>query len=394
MTPEGGARRLPRMPASTPLRNEDVAEKAPELRHLDLLDEAWRVRSHGRRHDAVRDAAHSLRKLVSEGPRVLSVRTLPLVRAPYGTKFAFRGAAWSPAPLVLLNHRCLLVQFMQGGVPKTLLFNPTDLHGARTTPYFARIEASTPKLVAEMLSPPFPTLEAQLADLGVRVDDVDYIAFDHFHVQDLRPTMGTVDGRLAARFPRAKLLAPRVEWDDWARLHPLQRAFYVAEGRTGVQTSRVVFTDSDLVLGDGVYLVRTPGHTSGNQTLFLATDKGVWGCSENGVAADSWSPIDSNISGLKQYARHNDVDLVLNLNTPESGVDQYTSMTLERLVVDRVARAPAFVQMFPSSELMPSAIAPGLAPTVQFERITVGDVLAPTASDHAVRRGATEQHVA
>jgi hypothetical protein len=382
------------MAGSTPLHIDDVAEKAPELQRLQLLDEAWRVRGHGRRLDAVREGANALRKLASEGPRVLSVRTLPLVRAPYGSKFAFRGAAWSPAPLVLLNHRCLLVQFMQAGVPKTLLFNPTDLHGARTTPYFARIEASTPKLVAEMISPPFPALEAQLADLGVRVDDVDYIAFDHFHVQDLRPTMGTVDGRLAARFPKARLLAPRVEWDDWARLHPLQRAFYVAEGRTGVQTSRVVFTDGDLVLGDGVYLVRTPGHTSGNQTLFLATDQGVWGCSENGVAADSWSPIDSNIAGLKQYARHNDVDLVLNLNTPESGVDQYTSMTLERIVVDRVSRAPAFVQMFPSSELMASAIAPGLAPTLQFERITVGEVLAQPPLDNPVSRLSPEQHVA
>src|SRR3954466_15632313 len=123
------------------LRNDDVAEKAPELRHLDLLVDAWRIRGQGHRFDAVREAAHSLRKVVAEGPRVLSVRTLPLVRAPYGSKFAFRGAAWSPAPLVLLDHRCLLVQFMQAGVPKTLLFNPTDLHGARSTPYFARIEA-------------------------------------------------------------------------------------------------------------------------------------------------------------------------------------------------------------------------------------------------------------
>ena len=31
-------------------------------------------------------------------------------------------------------------------------------------------------------------------------------------------------------------------------------------------------------------LIRTPGHTSGNQTLFIHTEQGVWGISENGTA--------------------------------------------------------------------------------------------------------------
>ena len=39
-------------------------------------------------------------------------------------------------------------------------------------------------------------------------------------------------------------------------------------------------------------------------------------------------------------------------------------MVLERTIVDRVNRAPAFVQMFPSSEVTPSALSPGLKPTI------------------------------
>jgi hypothetical protein len=361
--------------ARTNERDGDLATKAPELKYIDVLDEAWRVRGLGKRHDAVREAAHVLRRRIEGGARVVSVRTLPLARAPYGTKFAFRGAAWSPAPYVLLDHRALLVQFLQRGQLKNFLFNPTDLQGARATPYFAKIVDAVPKMFEEVLSPKFPPLEAQLGDLGVRPEEIDYVAFDHFHVQDLRPLLGTIDGRFRARFPKAKLVAPKIEWDEWDRLHPLQRAFFVEDGKRGVDASRVVFTDGDLELGDGVYLARTPGHTAGNQTLFLATEKGVWGCAENGVCADSYSPIDSTIPGLKQYARSTDVDLVLNLNTPESGADQYTSMSLERIVVDRVPRAPAFVQMFPSSELIPSALSPGLAPTLRFERITVGQVV-------------------
>ena len=57
-------------------------------------------------------------------------------------------------------------------------------------------------------------------------------------------------------------------------------------------------TDGDLALGDGVLLVRTPGHTSGNQTLFLNTAEGVWGVSENGTCADNWTPATVKSAGI------------------------------------------------------------------------------------------------
>jgi hypothetical protein len=121
-------------------------------------------------------------------------------------------------------------------------------------------------------------------------------------------------------------------------------------------------------------LLRTPGHTSGSQTLFVNTDSGVWGVSENGVAADNWSPLESRIHGLRAFCKKQDLDIVLNANTPEYGALQYTSMVLERSLVDRVRRAPAFVQMFPSSEVTPSAFAPGLAPSLLHRAVTHGDV--------------------
>src|SRR5208337_4786269 len=251
---------------------------------------------------------------------------------------------------------CLVVQFLQRGELKTLLFNPTDVAGARATPFLARLAARVPERVQGLLARELPSVPQQLAALGLRAEDVDYVAFDHFHVQDLRPIVGTDDGRVPPRFPNATLLAPRAEWDDWDDVHPMQRAWYVRDGKLGVTRSRVHLTSGDLSLGDGVMLVRTPGHTSGNQTLFVNTDSGVWGVSENGTCADNWSPMDSRIPGLRSFCHRQDVDVVLNANTPQSGADQYTSMVLERTVVDRVKRAPGFVQMFPSSEVTPSAM--------------------------------------
>lgn len=346
----------------------------PGMTPVTDLDAAWAVGTSGPRLRTVRVAAERMRDCFGAGPRAVAVRTLPVVVSPYPTKYAFSGAAISPAPYVLVTHRCLLVQFLQGGELKTLLFNPTDVPGARSTPFFARMAAHVPQRLQRAIAHEFDPLTDQLAHLGIRPEDVDYVAYDHFHVQDLRPILGTDDGRVAPRFPRATLLAPKAEWDDWDDVHPFQRAWFVRDGKIGVPTGRVALTSGDVLLGDGVMILRTPGHTSGNQTLFLNTDSGVWGVSENGTCADNWSPMDSRIPGLRALCRKQDLDVVLNANTPERGVDQYTSMVLERTVVDRVKRAPAFVQMFPSSEVTPSALSPGLKPTILHRELTHGTV--------------------
>ena len=349
----------------------------PGAAALGDLDEAWLVASAGPRLRAVRVGAERLRDRFAGGPRVVAARTLPLATLLYPTKYAFHSAARSPAPFVVMTHRAVFVQFFQAGALKTLLFNPSDVDGARATPFFARLLDQFGERAANLAVKTYEPVEVQLAKLGFGPEDVDYVAFDHFHTQDLRPLLGAADGSRPARFPNATLLASAREWTDWDDLHPCQRAWFVRDGKRGVRTDRVALVERDLSLGDGVALLRTPGHTRGNQTLFLNTAQGVWGISENGVCADSWSPLDSKIPGLAAACRRSDVDVVLNANTLEGGADQYTSMVLERTLVDRVRRAPAFVQMFPSSEVTPSKLAPGLAPTLLHRAVTSGDVARP-----------------
>ncbi len=359
-----------------------TASEAPAgLTRIPDLDVAWATPSPGARLRAVRSAAEVLRARFVAGPRAVAVRTLPLTTVPYPTKYAFYHAAMSLAPYVLLAHRCLLVQFFQRGEPKTLLFNPTDVEAARATPFFARLAARIPSRLQRVVASPSESLAGQLARLGLTPGDVDYVAFDHMHVQDLRPIAGTADGSVPPRFPNATLLVPRAEWDHWADLHPLQRAWFIREGREGLDLTRVALTTGDLALGDGVMLLRTPGHTTGNQTLFVNTSGGVWGVSENGTAADNWSPLESKIPGLRRACRRLDLDLLPNTNTPESAADQYTSMVLEKTLVDRLRRAPAFAQMFPSSEVTPSALAPGLKPTVLHRAVTHGEVVVKGGKD-------------
>jgi hypothetical protein len=231
-----------------------------------------------------------------------------------------------------------------------------------------------------------PTPDQQLSRFGLTPEDIDIIAFDHFHVQDLRPLFGTSandDQPSQPLYPNAKLLAPKKEWEAWQDLHPMQRAWYVADGRKDLIEKHVVFTEHDLMLGDGCVLLRTPGHTIGNQTIFCHAERGVFGCSENGTCIDNWSPSASKIPGLASVAEQQELDVILNANTPELGATQYASMILERNVVDPLPEDPRFVQMFSSSEVTPSWIAPGIKPTHLLEERDSGKVLPSRAAKAA-----------
>jgi len=343
-----------------------VHPKLPWIRTLDALADARGASLPGDRVRALARAGRALGDELRGGPRVLGVKTLNVTTLPYPTRFAFNGAVPLPWPFVILTHRTLLVRLATAEGTKHVLFNPTDANASRRTPFFEKLAASLESrfsFAERLLAKPFPSLEAQLAAAGVRPEDIDVVAYDHFHTQDVRPILGQGDG---GRFPNAVLLAPKQEWCAWDSLHPMQRAWMIADGKRGVPDDRVVTFDADLALGEGCLLLRTPGHTVGNQTLFVHGAEGVFGCSENGCSADNWAPRSSRIPGLAGYAEQYEVEVVLNANTPEFGGTQYESMVLERSVVDAVPGRPDLVQMFPSSEVTASAVAPLVKPSIVF----------------------------
>ena len=349
-----------------------VDPRVPWIRRIHTLDGPWATAHTARRERAVTDAATALGEELRHGPQVVSVRSLPTSDAPYPAQFAFNGALRSG--MVLLRNRSLLVQVRADGAIRNVLFNPTDGPANLQTPYFARLATKVPSILHPLVMPAPNRCAQQLAALGLTPADIDVIAFDHFHTQDLRPLLGS--DNLPARFPNAFLLAPRVEWDDWDDLPHMQRAWFVPDGKRGVPEDRVILTDHDLWLGEGALLLRTPGHTSGNQTLFVHGAHGVFGCSENGVCPDNWTPLASRMAAVRRHAQTLGVDVILNANTPEQSAQQYISMMLERSVVDRVPDRPGFVQMVPSSALTRSLLAPHIRPSVRLGDVSFGDVAA------------------
>ena len=65
--------------------------------------------------------------------------------------------------------------------------------------------------------------------------------------------------------------------------------------------------------------------------------------SENGVACESYTPLQSQIPGVRSYAERMGYEVVLNGNTREDSLDQYSSMVVEKIVAGPAKDDPTFV---------------------------------------------------
>lgn len=354
-----------------------MASLPDDLVRLPELDAAWAEASAGPRLAAVRRGARRLGdRLRAQGP-ARCVRTADVATFPYPTGFGFAGAARALAPFAFLRNRVQLVQVEASGRLVTILVNPTDPARSSAAPFFARMIARYGETLSrKVFGAVHADLPSILAAWGVRPEDVDYVTFDHLHVQDLRGLLAP--GPTGKAFlPRARLLAQAAELATLAELHPLQRSWYIPEALDGVPADRIVALDGDHALGAGFALIRTPGHTRGNHSPAVVTARGVWTISENGIAVDAYAPMTSRIRGLAHHARETGEEVILNANTREDTLAQYTSMILEKTLADAVPDRPELPQHFPSSELVAHPLAPGLAPTYTHGAITHGEVGQP-----------------
>ncbi len=340
-----------------------AAIESPEavgIRPFHEFDEANQTWPRGDRLDAIRRAADEFRGRFKEQGQIGGVRTVDLVSAGYPTRYAFGGAArGSVNPYINILNRLVVVQFEDfEGERKTLVWEPTVPEGSSEAPYYAQlIERYGEFLSRNVLATEYNTVGEALALCGLTPEDVDFVSFDHLHVQDMRILMGTtqpVQGEPEPRrpfFPNAKFLCQRKEVDTFRSPHPMQWAWYVPGGMDHVIEDDLVLLDGDVELGVGVALAWTPGHTDGNQSLVINTPEGVWVSSENGVAADNWHPHLSKIPGIRKEAEFMGREVILNSNTLEDSIDQYDSMVKEKALADPNRSDPRWMNVFPSSEL-------------------------------------------
>ncbi len=330
----------------------------------------------GDRLEEVRKRARKFRDRMLSGKKALFYKTVDLVRVPYPTRYGLLNAFSLPTPLMHILNRLYIVQFRQRGSVKTLLFSPSDLDGNAETPFFKRLAGKFgpfQSIGKKFLSPILSTVEGALAAAGISPDEIDYISYDHLHTQDLRKWLGTKTRE--PYFKNAKLLVMEQEWKSTQSLIGPQLDWYCPGGIDGIDPRKIILLKGDTMLGDGVALISTPGHTEGNHSLAVHTDEGVLVSSENGVSADSYAPQSSRIPGVRRYAINAGMEVILNGNTLEGGLDQYISMVQEKEIAGPSSRNPEFYNFVPSSELTHYWGFPGVRPTFSFGPLEFGSLV-------------------
>lgn len=364
-------------PYQLPWAHHDVTDLPTLGVVVDTLADVSRLPGGpGARLRAVRDLAEAFRREFASTGMPDSISTHDLVTLPYPTRFGFFRASRAIAPFLSIINRMLVIRWHDtDGRQRTLLFEPSDHELGEYTPYFAELNKGVPRPVRRMVSPVHGTVLGHLQTLGIDPHDVDYLLFDHLHTQDLRRWVGTTAeqtdiGRVEAAFPNARVIVQRDELAGMADLHPIQKPWYQPSTYRDVPADAFHPIEGTVILGPGVAVVKTPGHVFGNQTLLLNTATGIWASSENVIAAEALTPEHSELPGLAKFAKNWHQEVVLNANTIETTADQYNSIVLEKLLVDRAQTDARFLQFFPSSELVGAWTNPGLTPTFSHRRLT------------------------
>jgi hypothetical protein len=317
---------------------------------------------------AARRQAVVFRERFMEEAPVLFYQSADMVRVPYPTWYAYSGVYTQSTykfPYLHILNRIFIIQYYDFlGEVKTLLFSPSDIEADRETPFFKQLTEKMPNWspLENVVAPIIRDVAGALAEIGLAPEDVDYISYDHLHTQDIRRWLGTIntDGSTdrAAYFPNARLLIHEQEWQSTTALLPVQAEWYCPNGIEGVDPNKVITFTSSIQLGEGLALVHTPGHTEGNHSLVARVPDGIRVTSENGVGADAYAPMNSNVNAIRRYAKNTGMEVILNGNTLEGSNDQYISMVVEKTIAGPSSNQE-FPNCAPSSEATPYWLIPG-----------------------------------
>jgi len=282
---------------------------------MDYSD-AWSIANPARRLEAIRKRSAEHHADFLRRPPVRAMWSFDLISFPFLSDITwwranFAKNDWWKSPGVLqpvaayVDYRMYVIQDAGGPI---VVLNPlsTDVDRIGVYRFFGRrflVHASP---------------EQHLKSVGLAPEDVDVVAVDHLHLQDLVA--------LRRLFPRAKLLVQDRDL-EWARnLHPVDEMFFCRGGAELELEGR----KGPVEVGQSLALVPTPGHTPGHQTLVVRTAEGVATIGENGLSIDNYHPEECGVDGVAEFARAAKQEVIPIANTFWSAQAQYDSMVLEK----------------------------------------------------------------
>jgi glyoxylase-like metal-dependent hydrolase (beta-lactamase superfamily II) len=114
-------------------------------------------------------------------------------------------------------------------------------------------------------------LDHALAEAGLSVDDIDIVLASHLHWDHVGGfTKVGPDGAIVPRFPKARYVAHRAEWEDATHPHERSRASYVQQDFVPLKDAGVLtLVDDGAEIIPGVRYRRSGGHCAHHQVVTI-----------------------------------------------------------------------------------------------------------------------------
>ena len=114
-------------------------------------------------------------------------------------------------------------------------------------------------------------LDHALAEAGLSAEDIDIVVASHLHWDHAGGfTKSGRNGVAVPRFPKARYVAHRAEWQDAAHPHERSRASYVEQDFVPLKDAGVLtLVDDDAEIVPGVKYRRSGGHTAHHQVVMI-----------------------------------------------------------------------------------------------------------------------------
>jgi len=116
-------------------------------------------------------------------------------------------------------------------------------------------------------------LDHSLAEAGIAPEDIDIVLASHLHFDHVGGfTARAADGRIVPRFPNARYVAHRAEWEDATHPNERNRASYLAEDFVPLKDAGVLtLVDDGAEVMPGVTFRGSGGHTAHHQVVMVAS---------------------------------------------------------------------------------------------------------------------------
>jgi methylmalonyl-CoA epimerase len=117
-------------------------------------------------------------------------------------------------------------------------------------------------------------LDHALSAAGLAPEDIDIVLATHLHWDHAGGfTVREADGRLRPRFPRARYVVRRGEWEDATHPNARTRGNYVQDDYVPLMAAGVLeMVDEDQTIMPGVKVRRTGGHTGHHQMVLIESN--------------------------------------------------------------------------------------------------------------------------